>query len=90
MSPGFEPTDDYLCICTLSQGETKLADEHACHARLEAARECEHSPHAISLMAVSRNQKESVMVKLGKVSVETRGLKGIEPQEVLNVPFTQF
>jgi hypothetical protein len=30
------------------------------------------------------------MIKLGKVSVETRGLKGIEPQEVLNVPFTQF
>ena len=30
------------------------------------------------------------MIKLGKVSVETRGLKGIEPEEVLNVLFTQF
>lgn len=30
------------------------------------------------------------MIKLGKVSVETRGLKGFEPQEIVSVPFTQF
>lgn len=30
------------------------------------------------------------MIKLGKVSVETRGVKGITPQEVANVLFTQF
>ena len=30
------------------------------------------------------------MIKLGKVSLETRGLKGIEPEEVESVPFTQF
>jgi len=30
------------------------------------------------------------MIKLGKVSVETRGFKGITPQEVANVLFTQF
>jgi len=30
------------------------------------------------------------MIKLGKVSVETRGVKGIVPQEIANVPFTQF
>ena len=30
------------------------------------------------------------MIKLGKVSVETRGVKGITPQEISNVLFTQF
>ena len=30
------------------------------------------------------------MIKLGKVSVETRGSKQIIPQEVSNVLFTQF
>lgn len=30
------------------------------------------------------------MIKLGKVSVETRGNKNIIPEEIINVPFTQF
>lgn len=30
------------------------------------------------------------MIKLGKVSVETRGFKGFEPEEIFDVPFTQF
>ena len=30
------------------------------------------------------------MIKLGKVSVETRGSKGFHPQEIQNVLFTQF
>lgn len=30
------------------------------------------------------------MIKLGKVSVETRGVKGIEPEEVVGQPWTQF
>lgn len=30
------------------------------------------------------------MIKLGKVSVETRGVKAIYPEEIVNVPFTQF
>jgi hypothetical protein len=30
------------------------------------------------------------MFKLGKVSVETRGFKGIEPEEIVNEPWTQF
>lgn len=30
------------------------------------------------------------MIKLGKVSVETRGIKNIIPEEIVNVPFTQF
>lgn len=30
------------------------------------------------------------MIKLGKVSVETRGSKDYEPQEIFSVPFTQF
>jgi hypothetical protein len=30
------------------------------------------------------------MIKLGKVSVQTRGLKNIIPEEILNVPFTQL
>lgn len=34
--------------------------------------------------------KESVMIKLGKVSVETRGIKDIYPEEIFNVPFTQL
>jgi hypothetical protein len=45
---------------------------------------------AIRRMAWPRNQKESVMIKLGKVSVETRGSKQIVPQEIQNVLFTQF
>lgn len=30
------------------------------------------------------------MFKLGKVSVETRGIKGFEPEEVISEPWTQF
>jgi hypothetical protein len=30
------------------------------------------------------------MIKLGKVSVETRGFKGIEPEEIEGVLFTQW
>jgi hypothetical protein len=30
------------------------------------------------------------MIKLGKVSVETRGWKGEDPEEVITQPFTQL
>jgi hypothetical protein len=59
--------------------------------RLEARRECEHSPDAIRLMAcLVSPQKESVMIKLGKVSVETRGDKSFPPGEIDGAPFTNW
>lgn len=30
------------------------------------------------------------MIKLGKVSLETRGYKGYEPEEFFSVPYTQY
>jgi hypothetical protein len=35
-------------------------------------------------------QKEPVMFKLGKVSVETLGTKGAPPEEIVDVPDTQL
>jgi hypothetical protein len=60
-----------------------------CGRRLEAWRKSEHSRNAIGRCADAIG-KESVMIKLGKVSVETRGVKAIYPEEIVNVPFTQF
>ena len=70
--------DEYFSMCKAVAGG------------LEALSECEHSRRAIRPMAFQMIKRSSVMIKLGKVSVETRGLKGIEPEEIQNVLFTQF
>jgi hypothetical protein len=58
--------------------------------RLEAPREYEQPLRAIGSDGVPTINKEFVMIKLGKVSVETRGDKGELPEEIETVPFTQM